>query len=38
MSRIAYYRVSTIDQSIEAQRAALAQGHKIDREFKDEGV
>lgn len=38
MSHIAYYRVSTTDQSIEAQRAALAQGHKIDREFKDEGV
>ncbi|QDZ29897.1 recombinase family protein [Noviherbaspirillum sp. UKPF54] len=38
MSHIAYYRVSTTDQSIEAQRAALAQGQKIDREFKDEGV
>lgn len=38
MSHIAYYRVSTIDQSVEAQRAALAQGHKIDREFMDEGV
>jgi putative DNA-invertase from lambdoid prophage Rac len=38
MSRIAYYRVSTTDQSIEAQRVALAQGQKIDREFMDEGV
>jgi putative DNA-invertase from lambdoid prophage Rac len=38
MSNIAYYRVSTLEQSIESQRAALAQGHKIDREFKDEGV
>jgi putative DNA-invertase from lambdoid prophage Rac len=38
MSHIAYYRVSTTDQSIEAQRAAVAQGHKIDREFKDEGI
>lgn len=38
MSHIAYYRVSTTDQSIETQRAALNQAHKIDREFKDEGV
>jgi putative DNA-invertase from lambdoid prophage Rac len=38
VSHIAYYRVSTTDQNIEAQRAALAQRHKIDREFKDEGV
>lgn len=38
MSQIAYYRVSTTDQSIAAQRAALAHGHKIDREFMDEGV
>lgn len=38
MSHIAYYRVSTLEQSIESQRAALAQGQKIDREFKDEGV
>jgi putative DNA-invertase from lambdoid prophage Rac len=38
MSQIAYYRVSTTDQSVEAQRAALAQGQKIDREFMDEGV
>lgn len=38
MSHLAYYRVSTIDQSIDAQRAALNQAHAIDREFKDEGV
>lgn len=36
MSRIAYYRVSTSDQSIEAQRAAM--GGSFDREFTDEGV
>jgi putative DNA-invertase from lambdoid prophage Rac len=36
MSRIAYYRVSTGDQSIEAQRAAMGGG--FDREFADEGV
>lgn len=36
MSRIAYYRVSTVDQSIEAQRNAL--GGNFDREFQDEGV
>ncbi len=34
--RIAYYRVSTRDQSIEAQRHAL--GGSFDREFADEGV
>ena len=38
MSHIAYYRVSTLDQSIESQRVALSQGQQIDREFKDEGV
>ena len=38
MSHLAYYRVSTIDQSIDAQRAALTDAHTIDREFKDEGV
>lgn len=38
MSHLAYYRVSTTDQSIETQRAALTQLHDIDREFKDEGV
>lgn len=36
MSRIAYYRVSTSDQSIEAQRNAM--GGKFDQEFSDEGV
>ncbi len=34
--RIAYYRVSTHDQSIEAQRHAMGGG--FDREFSDEGV
>lgn len=34
--RIAYYRVSTTDQSIEAQRAAM--GGAFDQEFTDEGV
>lgn len=38
MSHIAYYRVSTSDQSIDAQRAALSDGHNFDREFTDEGV
>jgi putative DNA-invertase from lambdoid prophage Rac len=36
MSRIAYYRVSTTDQSIESQRTAL--GGPFDQEFKDEGI
>lgn len=36
MSRIAYFRVSTGDQSIEAQRQAL--GGPFDREFSDEGI
>lgn len=35
-SRLAYYRVSTADQSIEAQRRAM--GDPFDREFSDEGV
>lgn len=34
--RIAYYRVSTADQSIEAQRSAM--GGNFDQEFSDEGV
>lgn len=34
--RIAYYRVSTADQSIEAQRHAM--GGQFDREFSDEGI
>jgi putative DNA-invertase from lambdoid prophage Rac len=36
VSQIAYYRVSTVDQSVEAQRHAL--GGKFDREFEDVGV
>jgi len=36
MTRIAYYRVSTGDQSIEAQRATL--GGQFDREFEDIGI
>lgn len=36
VTRIAYYRVSTGDQSIEAQRQAM--GGAFDREFADEGV
>ena len=36
MHRIAYYRVSTGDQSIEAQRSAMGGG--FDQEFADEGV
>jgi putative DNA-invertase from lambdoid prophage Rac len=38
LSHIAYYRVSTVDQSIAAQRTALGQAHRIDKEFTDEGV
>lgn len=38
MTHVAYYRVSTTDQSIESQRAALVQGQKMDREYIDEGV
>ena len=34
--RIAYYRVSTNDQSVEAQRHAM--GGAFDKEFSDEGV
>lgn len=34
--RFAYYRVSTTDQSVEAQRNAM--GGQFDREFTDEGV
>ena len=36
MSRIAYFRVSTSDQSIESQRMAM--GGSFDQEFKDEGI
>lgn len=38
MAHIAYYRVSTNSQSIEAQKAALTHADKIEREFMDEGV
>jgi putative DNA-invertase from lambdoid prophage Rac len=38
MARLAYVRVSTSDQSIEAQRHQLGQGSGFDKEFKDEGV
>ena len=37
MSQIAYYRVSTTDQSVESQRASMS-GRKFDKEFIDEGV
>lgn len=36
MTRILYLRCSTVDQSVEAQRAAL--GGNYDREYIDEGV
>lgn len=38
MSQIAYYRVSSTSQSIDAQRAALSNGRQFDKEFSDEGV
>ena len=38
MSRIAYYRVSTADQSVDSQRHALAQGKPFDKEFSDQSV
>lgn len=38
MAHIAYYRVSTNSQSIEAQKAALTHADKIERDFMDEGV
>jgi len=39
MEHIAYYRVSTTDQSIAAQRHAMQQdGVVFDREFADEGI
>lgn len=40
MAHIAYFRVSTADQSIESQRAALLPpgAQAFDREFSDEGV
>jgi putative DNA-invertase from lambdoid prophage Rac len=38
MTQIAYYRVSSNSQSIDAQRAALSNARQFDREFSDEGV
>lgn len=38
MSHIAYYRVSTNGQSIEAQKSSLTHAKLIDKEFMDEGV
>lgn len=40
MAHIAYFRVSTVDQSIESQRRALLPSGAVgfDKEFKDEGV
>jgi putative DNA-invertase from lambdoid prophage Rac len=38
MSQIAYYRVSSSTQSIDAQRSVLSNGKVFDREFSDEGV
>jgi putative DNA-invertase from lambdoid prophage Rac len=38
MSHIAYYRVSTLDQSVDTQRSILGRSATIDKEFMDEGV
>lgn len=38
MSHIAYYRVSSNSQSIEAQKSALTHAKLIDKHFTDEGV
>lgn len=38
MSHLAYFRVSTLDQSVESQRQALRGDQAFDREFVDEGV
>ena len=39
MAHFAYYRVSTTDQSVQAQKAALAQvGVEFEREYADEGI
>lgn len=38
MTTIAYYRVSTKDQTIETQRHELSKTYNIDREFYDEAV
>jgi putative DNA-invertase from lambdoid prophage Rac len=36
--RIAYFRVSTKDQSIDSQRSKMCEGEPFTKEFKDEGV
>lgn len=38
MSHLAYFRVSSTDQSIASQRATLCRDNNFDREFVDEGV
>jgi len=38
MSTIGYVRVSTGDQSVEAQRHSIEQVHKVEEWFSDEGV
>ena len=38
MATVAYYRVSTTEQSIENQRRELEKVYSIDREFSDNGV
>lgn len=38
MATIGYSRVSTNDQSVEAQQHSLSQAHRIDRFYADEGV
>lgn len=38
MARIAYFRVSTRDQTIDSQRSAINGGMAFDKEFVDEGV
>jgi putative DNA-invertase from lambdoid prophage Rac len=38
LTQIAYYRVSTTGQSIEAQKASLTHAKLIEREYMDEGV
>jgi putative DNA-invertase from lambdoid prophage Rac len=38
MARIAYFRVSTRDQTIDSQRSAISGGEVFDKEFRDEGV
>ncbi len=38
MANILYTRISSLSQSVEAQRQSMQQGFKFDREFTDEGV